>query len=109
MSADEWDLFDILFLDLTTDLLQDSSIIFLDYSLPTLMQRIKKRGRDYELEMYTDDYLAQLQKGLEALVSNLRKQGVEIIHLSEEKAGDFENDEVRKQGIIEIVKKQLKK
>lgn len=105
MSKEEWDLFDTLFQDLTKDVLKESSVIFLDYSIPTLMKRIHKRGRDYEVAMYTEEYLSQLQGGLAALIKKLEKQSVTIIRFSEEQAGDFESDNNKQKFILQEVKK----
>lgn len=107
MSQEEWDLFDTLFKDLTKDMLKHTSVLYLDYSLPTLMKRIKKRGRDYELAMYTEEYLTQLDGGLKALLSMLSEQNTTIITISEDEAGDFESDKDKQAVIFAKVEKCL--
>lgn len=96
----EWQLFDKLYADFISPFLNTTKVILLQYSVPTLMARIKKRGRDYELESYDEAYLTQLQKGIEALVEKLHAWSIPVLILSESEIADFENNERDRQTLL---------
>lgn len=92
ISKEEWGLYEDLFNMCTKDIFCNSYVVFLDYSYKTLLKRIQKRGRDYELKFYTKQYLQQIEKGLKALKRKLTKLGSKCIVLKEKNIGDFEKD-----------------
>jgi len=101
----EWDLYQQLFKGLTKNSLEGSLVIFLDCSIKTLLQRIKKRGRGYELKFYTASYLRQIQKGLRALKQQFKKWNIRAVVVSEKAAGNFDQDKKDRQKIIKIIYK----
>jgi len=88
MSLEEWELYEELF-DKLSQGLESEVVLWLDYSLPTLLKRINKRGRDYEMEFYTKEYVEQLQLGIDALVERLVKTNVKLLGISEDEVADF--------------------
>ena len=64
-------------------------VIYLDYSLPTLLKRLNKRGRAYELNYYNQTYLQQIRLGLQKLIANFKRQKIEILTIKEKEFGDF--------------------
>ena len=95
MTQDEWDLYEDLF-DALTQGIESEIVIWLDYKMSTLLQRIEKRGRDYELEYYSETYLRQLNQGIDALVEKLAKTNTRLIRITEAEVADFVTD---KQGV----------
>lgn len=104
----EWDLYQQLFKELTTNSLEGSLVIFLDCSTKALLQRIKKRGRDYELKFYTPAYLNQIQKGLVALKKQFAKWHIQSVTISESEAGNFDQNAEDRKRMIEIIYKSYK-
>lgn len=64
-------------------------VIYLSYSINTLLNRLLKRGRQYELDYYNKAYLQQIQTGLNALNKKLKHQNIPIFVLEEKLYGDF--------------------
>lgn len=64
MEMREWDLYEQLFLSVSGAWLSETVIVELTAPIPLLMERIASRGRDYELALYNETYLVQLEKGL---------------------------------------------
>ncbi len=64
-------------------------VIYLDYKLPTLLKRLNKRGRAYELNYYNQTYLQQIRLGLQKLIANFKRQKIEILTIKEKEFGDF--------------------
>jgi deoxyadenosine/deoxycytidine kinase len=104
----EWELYEQIYTLLTKDILSNCQLIFLDYSIKTLLARIKKRGRDYELQYYSAKYLNQIQNGLQALILMAKKQGLPVLKISENKIGDFENKPTDQIKLIKQVSKIIK-
>jgi len=90
---EEWLLYETLYNLLAKDILKNSQIIYLDYSVDTLLKRIKQRGRDYELQYYSAKYLKQIQSGLEALVAMVKKEKSKILTIREKEISDFINNQ----------------
>jgi deoxyguanosine kinase len=107
LSLPEWELYKELYEELTQDLFKDLKVVYLDYSLETLMYRLQLRGRDYELQYYTWDYLEQLQAGLLMLIKDLQAKKTEIIHVTEAAVPDFVKNDGDSRGLREIIKDQL--
>lgn len=88
MNKEEWSLYETIF-DKWARGLESDVVVWLDYSVETLMGRIVKRGRDYELSYYTPQYLNNLQLGLSALTEKLKKEGAKLVKVSEQAVPDF--------------------
>ncbi|MGG3574532.1 deoxynucleoside kinase [Bacillus gobiensis] len=93
-----------IFKILSADLTKPRIIIYIKASLPTLLERIKKRGRSFEQEM-DSEYLAQLIKKYETAMDQLIKAdpSLNIITID----GDKE-DFVQSRDAYERIVKQVK-
>lgn len=91
ISEDEWLLFEEIYTRLCKEVLSKTIVVRLQYDLPVLMQRLRKRGRSFELEFYTEEYLQQIEKGLEALEKKLLKDQVPLLVINQDQIQDFEN------------------
>jgi deoxyguanosine kinase len=89
ISQDEWELYEKVYNSVTKNLLSELTVIHLNYSMPTLLKRLKQRGRDYELAYYTRDYLMQLESGLNALITRMNMEGLRVLEVPETKVSDF--------------------
>ena len=92
ITKEEWELYSDIFDSMAQQAFINSAVIYLDYSIETLLYRIKLRGRDYELKFYTEAYLRQLQAGLKALIYQLEKKQVKVIKITEAIVSDFVNN-----------------
>lgn len=104
IGEEEWQLYQELYDRLCKNCLKDTAVIYLDYSIPTLIKRIQKRGRDYELTFYNANYLEQIQHGLSALIRKLEKADISIISIKEDAVADFENSSSDKKMLKDIVR-----
>lgn len=65
--------------DLTTNLIpQPDVLIYLRASIPTLISQIKRRGRDYEMNI-DEDYLLRLNEKYENWINNIYKGKLLVI------------------------------
>jgi deoxyadenosine/deoxycytidine kinase len=103
ISEAEWQFYQELYEDYSGDLLENSSVIFLDYSIPTLLKRIAKRGRQYELDFYTEQYLQELQGGLEDIKKLLSRKKTKVVVIPEKSVPDFEANEEDAQMLLNLV------
>jgi deoxyadenosine/deoxycytidine kinase len=108
ITKEEWDLYANMYSHLTREVTSVMTVIHLDYTIPTLLKRIQKRGRDYELQYYTNEYLEQLEEGLQGLRKKLHDEGTPIITISEKEVADFEHNSDDKKIMIEKFKQELK-
>jgi deoxyadenosine/deoxycytidine kinase len=104
MTEAEWQLYENLYQEIAGDLLEDMLVVYLDYSLPTLMERLHKRGRDYELEYYNENYLNQIQQGLAALYDKLSSQATPTLAIKEHEVADFEASLDDRQHMLSSIK-----
>lgn len=104
----EWDLYKKIY-DLIVKKLKkyNQLVIYMNYSLDTLHKRIKKRGRSYELELYSREFLRNLDIGLKELKSKLIVTKTPTLLIEEHEAPDFENNAKDLKLIIERVKKLI--
>lgn len=107
ISEDEWELYQHLYDRLSSQWLEGACVIHLDYTVPTLLQRIGKRGRDFELAFYNSEYLEKIDHGLSALTKKLAKQKTKIITISETEIADFENNAQDKKKLLQLVKTHM--
>lgn len=84
MTPEEWRLYRRLFDKIAINLFTSSLVVYLECPVPTLMKRIKKRGRKFELEYYNPAYLKQIDKGLEKLKEKLKRKKIKVISLTED-------------------------
>lgn len=103
----EWELYQRLYKHIAADLVRSCTVIYLDYPIRTLMERIKKRGRDYELKYYTEEYLKQIRVGLRKLIQLLKQEKTTIIHIKEAQVADFENNPKDRKLFLTLVKKAV--
>ncbi len=77
-------------------------VISLQYPLPTLLERISKRGRDYELRQYREEYLIRLAAGVESVESKISASNIPLIIITDKEIQHFDqgND-----GLLSIAKK----
>jgi deoxyguanosine kinase len=103
ISQDEWELYEKVYNSVTKNLLSELTVIHLNYSMPTLLKRLKQRGRDYELAYYTRDYLMQLESGLNALITRMNMEGLRVLEVPETKVSDFVAYSEDKDRLINLV------
>lgn len=96
MTKEEWQLYRRLFDRVAIGLFASSVVVALECSVETLMRRIKKRGRQFELEYYNPVYLSRIDKGLEKLKEKLKRKGIKVVTISEQEAS------MNSQGGIEV-------
>lgn len=96
----EWKLYDELFHTLQPKPIAKGTIVRLRYSLPTLMSRLAKRGRDFELESYTPQYLSQIEQGISAYCDRHADQ---VIVIDEQEFPEFVEDHLTRNAILERV------
>jgi deoxyadenosine/deoxycytidine kinase len=106
-SKKEWQLYDALLNKLVSNVFASTSVIKLDYSVPTLLNRIKKRGRAYEILHYTGDYLSQHEKGLTSLERRLKKLQVPLIKITEKDIPDFVGNPTDRENFLSICRQSL--
>ena len=95
MTPDEWQLYRRLFDKIAINLFTSSLVVALECSVPSLMKRIKKRGRQFELKYYNPTYLKQIDKGLVKLKEKLQRKNIKVVTIGENevvmnKAGKIE-------------------
>lgn len=86
MTKDEWQLYRRLFDRVAIGLFSSSVVVALECSVETLMKRIKKRGRKFELEYYNPVYLSRINNGLEKLKEKLKRKGIRVVTINEQDA-----------------------
>jgi deoxyadenosine/deoxycytidine kinase len=75
-------------------------VIALECRLETLLKRIKKRGRKFELEYYTESYLDRINRGLKELKKKLEREGIQVMLVKERELKGFLNQEAVSQRLI---------
>lgn len=105
----EWGLYEELFDHFATDFIQQTQVVYLEYSLDTLMKRLQKRAREYELQYYTKAYLAQIERSLTQLVQKLEKQGIKVVRVRESDVADFERNEEDRARLVGTVEQFIVK
>lgn len=107
ISQEEWELYEKVYNSVTKNVLSELTVIHLNYSMPTLLKRLKQRGRDYELAYYTRDYLMQLEMGLCELTRSLSLNGCKLIEINHKDIPDFVNDPDCRDRLIEQISYSL--
>jgi deoxyadenosine/deoxycytidine kinase len=106
-SPSEWELYDRLFSHWFSPLQSRMKIIAFNCSTKEKLERIQKRGRDYELSAYTPEYLQQIDTGLEALKTKIKTLGMELHELESEELGDLVDNLVDQQAFISRIQKEI--
>lgn len=98
----EWELYQKIY-NMTESRFADYSqvAISLHYPLPLLLERINKRGRDYELQQYKETYLTQLASGIAGVEKKIRDANIPLIIITENDAPHFDKDGKSMQYIAE--------
>ena len=109
ITPNEWKLYEELYNHLATHVLSSMMVVKLGYTVPTLMKRIQKRARQYELDFYTEDYLSQIDTGLKALDKVLAKKKIKTLHIAEESIADFESSVTGRDSLLTQVKAHIRK
>lgn len=105
----EWKFFRELYDHFAENFMSKTAVVCLRYSLPTLMSRIEKRGREFELKYYTPEYIADLNKGLIELEKKLRKKRVPLLVIREKAVADFVEKKKDQKVLIQKTQEFLKK
>ncbi|MBP7768439.1 deoxynucleoside kinase [Candidatus Woesebacteria bacterium] len=103
ITPDEWQLYEQIYTQIAGPVLSKIQVIRLQYDMPTLMHRLKKRGRAYELEFYTEEYLSQIEKGIEALERRIVKEGVPLLTITEAVSSNFEHNDSDRKSFLDQV------
>jgi len=65
LSEDEWQLYTDLYQELSRDVRPPDLVLHLQLSIPALQERIKHRGRAYEIEKYNPEFLEMLENAIQ--------------------------------------------
>lgn len=109
ITPEEWEFFSELYDHFTQDFWSKTLVLRIKCSQKTQFERIKKRGRAFELEYYTAEYLDQLEKSLEKLEKKLGQTGIPLLTIDEETIPDFIDSKDGEQKLIKKAKQFLKK
>lgn len=103
ISQDEWNLYETIYHKLCSEVLSKTLVVRLKYDMPMLMERLNKRGRQYELEFYTPHYLKQIEKGIIALEKKLKSEGTPLLVIKQDHIKDFENSEADREKLHDSI------
>jgi len=78
-TQDEWETYKQLYERITADIPQPTLVIALRASIPVLLDRIRHRGREFELAHHTKEYLHQIDMSLQKQIELLKQKKVEVI------------------------------
>lgn len=106
MTLKEWSFFEELFLELH-HVSPQTTLLYLSAPIDTLIGRMKKRGRDYEIKKYKKEYLEELEIGLRDLVASSRHIFKNLIAFDTNQIGNITTHEKDKRKFIDLVKKRL--
>ncbi len=84
MTEVEWQLYNNLYDVLTADLAAPDLVISLNAPVPLLLERIKRRGREFEIKNHSAEYLESLSKGQELLKEHLRSKKIPVLEVDAE-------------------------
>jgi len=88
----EWKLFARIF-DQVENGYKSDTLLWLDVTAETALDRVKMRGRDYELAYYTLEYLSNLRESVAEVAEKMSKSGVKVIKVDEDKVGNIVSDD----------------
>ncbi len=81
-TTSEWQLYQQLFNKVSAKLSLDSQYIYLRADIDQLLQNIKTRGREFEIDNYSAEYLQDLNQSLETFVAAQPKQHILVIDVN---------------------------
>jgi deoxyadenosine/deoxycytidine kinase len=108
ISNEEWDIFQSIFARVTRPLFTTNhTILHLSAGIPILMERIHKRGRDYELAHYKESYLEQLEKGIEAFLHTSIAQQARYVTIPTETTAPLIAED-KKEAVLKLLSESLR-
>lgn len=91
LTKNEWELYKSIHDELLPTAKFPDMIIYLKAPVETILKRIKRRRRKFELKHYSEKYLLGLEESLEIVIKKLKKHQVKIIQIDTTKI-DFINN-----------------
>jgi deoxyadenosine/deoxycytidine kinase len=107
MRLDEWLFFEELFKEFSSFSL-NTTLLYLSAPVDTLLLRIKKRKRDYEIALYKKEYIQQLELGLRDLCASLSYQFDDIIFFPTEHIGNIVSSSMDKASFVRSIQEKWK-
>jgi len=107
MSQDEWGVYKRLFDKVVGETFEELAVVRLDCKIETLLKRIKKRGRQFELEYYTHAYLSRINKGIDELEKKLKKEKVLVSKVGESEVNGLLKKMAVRQNLMEKIRQEL--
>jgi len=96
LSRREWELYLAFYEQIMADqLCMGDIVVYLKTKTPVLLERIKQRGREFEIKEYNDKYLSELGRSLDFLETKLRQQNIRIIEIDEEREDFIKTDNLK--------------
>ena len=105
----EWRFYKQLYNHFAQNFMSKTLVLRLKYAQKTLFERIKKRGREFELEYYTPEYIGGLEKGLDALEKKLRRNDIPLLKITEKNVPEFVESKSGSKKLVKLVEKFLEK
>lgn len=93
---------------LTTTIPKENLVIYLNLPISILLERIRKRGRNFEIKFHTQQYLAGLDRSLKRLVIRLKRTHTPMLIYTEHTWPDILQNTTHQQTVIKDVSIALK-
>ena len=106
MSKVDYENYRLLFSTMVAYLRKPDLIIYLDATVDDLIERILKRGRDFE-QTIDPDYLRQLHLAYDRWISEAEEQGLKILRINTTKK-NFENDPKEVEMLVKYIREMEK-
>jgi deoxyadenosine/deoxycytidine kinase len=103
LTKNEWKLYKAIHDELLPTAKFPDTIIYLQTPVDTILKRIKRRRRQFELKHYSAKYLRGLEQSLEMVVKKLAKRKVRIIAIDTTQIDFIHNENDLDQLIKEVV------
>ena len=104
LTRNEWELYKSINDELLPTALFPDLIIYLKAPVQTILKRIKRRRRKFELKHYSAKYLLGLEESLEIVIKKLIKHKVKIIPIDISKIDFIHNQTDLNHLITEVIK-----
>lgn len=108
MDENEMSLYNILFLRLTNTLPKENLVVYLRLPASILLERIRKRARDFELQFHTPEYLNNISKSLDDLIKKIQKK-TNVLIFDKENWCDIISIEEDRERLLNRVKREIEK
>lgn len=102
-TEDEWQLYQDCYRVFTKECRQTDVLIYLTATLDVQLERIKDRGREFEIKNHSREYLAGLSESLEHVVEEHRAQNIPVIEIDTTKVNFLNNEDALPQLIDQIM------